>query len=85
MLLCKDEDKDLRIVLEWHDGFLALVRETEIKLYADLFIRTMELPIDFAECSLKRGILKIPCELEYSDTNFYDLKPYVEADAVVNA
>jgi uracil-DNA glycosylase family 4 len=76
MLLCKDEDPNLRIVLEWHDGFLALVPEREAESYARLFIRTMELPIDFSECSLKRGILRIPCELEYSDTNFYDLKPF---------
>jgi uracil-DNA glycosylase family 4 len=76
MLGIREEDPDIRLVLEWHDGFLALVPENEVDVYGRLFIKHMERTIDFSECSLSRGELKIPCELEFSDTNYYDLRKY---------
>lgn len=76
MLGISDEVQDIRFILEWHDGFLALVPKNETELYGRLFIDWMEKPIDFAECSLPRGELVIPCELEISYTTFYDLKTY---------
>jgi uracil-DNA glycosylase len=79
MLGVREEDADVRFILEWHDGFLALVPEKEAEAYARLFISWMEKPIDFSECSLPRGILYIPCEIEVSDQTFYDLKTYTVA------
>jgi hypothetical protein len=76
MLGIKTEAPDLRFILEWHDGFLALVPEDETEIYGRLFMRWMELPIDFSECSLPRGELIIPCELEISESTFYDLRKY---------
>lgn len=76
MLGIAEEVQDIRYVLEWHDGFLALVPEKETELYGHLFMDWMEKPIDFSECSLKRESLIIPCELELSETTFYDLRKY---------
>lgn len=76
MLGIKEEAPDVDYILEWHDGFLALVPEKEVELHANLFMKWMEKPIDFSECSLPRGLLVIPCELEFSDTTYYDLKGY---------
>lgn len=76
MLGIRQEDADVRFVLEWHDGFLALVPEKEAQAYGRLFTTWMEKPIDFSECSLPRHTITIPCELEISDTTFYDLKTY---------
>jgi DNA polymerase I-like protein with 3'-5' exonuclease and polymerase domains len=76
MLGIQEEVQDIRYILEWHDGFLALVPVKEIEEYGRLFIQWMEKAIDFSECSLPRGELVIPCELEISETNFYDLRTY---------
>jgi len=76
MLGIQEEVQDIRYVLEWHDGFLALVPVNEVVEYGRLFTRWMEEPIDFSECSLPRGKLVIPCELELSETTFYDLKTF---------
>jgi len=76
MLGIQEEVQDIRYILEWHDGFLALVPEKETDAYGRLFIQWMEKAIDFSECSLPRGELIIPCELEISETNFYDLRTY---------
>lgn len=79
MLGIKEDAPDIRFILEWHDGFLALVPVNEVDLYGRLFMRWMEKPINFSECSLSRGELIIPCELELSETTFYDLKTYAVA------
>ena len=79
MLGIQIETQDIRFILEWHDGFLALVPMNEVDLYGKLFNKWMEKVIDFSECSLPRGELIIPCELELSETTFYDLKTYTVA------
>lgn len=76
MLGIKEEAPDLRIILEWHDGFLSLVPKNEVEAFARLYKKWMEMPIDFSECSLPRETLIIPCELELSETTYYDLKAY---------
>ena len=76
MLGIQDEVQGIRYILEWHDGFLALVPKAEVLAYGKLFITWMEKVIDFSECTLPRGELIIPCELELSETNFYDLRTY---------
>lgn len=76
MLGIQEEVQDIRYILEWHDGFLALVPVNDAEKYGHLFIHWMEKPIDFSDCSLPRGRLAIPCELEISETNFYDLRTY---------
>lgn len=76
MLGIRHEVPDIRFVLEWHDGFLAMVPIREVELYARLFNVWMEKPIDFSECSLPRKSIVIPCELEYSETTYYDMETY---------
>lgn len=54
----------IRIILESHDALLVSVPETR-KTEAGLVLKEeMERPIDFSNCSLPRGQLVIPCELE---------------------
>lgn len=77
MLGIREEIQDIRYVLEWHDGFLALVPEKEVEIFGRVFMKWMEKAINFKECTLSRDFdLIIPCELEFSDTTYYDLKKY---------
>lgn len=54
----------IKIIVEAHDGILASV-PIERKLEAARILKSeMEVPIDFSTCSLKRGVLIIPAEVE---------------------
>ena len=76
MLYVKDQDPQARIVIEKHDAFGMLVPVSEVDAYAKIMREGMELPIDFANCSLPRGILVIPSEFELGEKNLRDLEPY---------
>ena len=76
MLYVKDQDPQARIVIEKHDAFGCLVPVGEVDKYAKIMKEGMELPIDFASCSLPRGILVIPSEFELGESNLRDLEPY---------
>jgi len=74
-LRIKDDLPGLRILVESHDAFACMVRETEIDLVGRAFKKHMETPIDFSTCSLPRGLIKIPCEVKIGG-NYKELKDY---------
>jgi len=52
-------------VLESHDSFLALCRESEVEMVKSIVKEEMEKPINFSKCSLSRDYdLVIPCEIK---------------------
>jgi len=63
---------------EAHDALIALVRETEVDRYLSIAVPAMEMPIDFANCTLPRGIISIPSEAKVGK-NYKDLDDYVVA------
>lgn len=69
-------DKAFTWISENHDSLLMEVPENNYEPYAKLMRKYMETPIDFSiYCSLKRNyILTIPCDLEYSDTNYGEMR-----------
>jgi hypothetical protein len=65
----------MRPLSEAHDGFLAEVLIEKKEAYCQSFKRNIEVPINFNSCSLSRDFeLVIPCESEYSDTNWQEMK-----------
>jgi hypothetical protein len=65
----------VRPLSEAHDGFLAEVRADKKEEYCLSFKRNIQVPINFNNCSLSRDFeLVIPCESEYSDTNWQEMK-----------
>lgn len=76
MIGIKKEYPDLRIVVEAHDAITCLIRHDEIADVYKLVKKYMEKPIDFSTCSLPRGELLIPAEVEVGD-NYKDLIKYV--------
>lgn len=66
----------LQIVLEAHDAFGWHCLKTQYANVAAIVKEELERPIDFTNCSLSRGSLVIPADVQYSDTNYKDLKAY---------
>lgn len=65
----------IRIMCEAHDALLtsvSIVRKNEAAL---ILREELSRPIDFSTCSLKRGELIIPCEVEEGD-NYYDFRKF---------
>jgi len=75
MLKMKKKFPWLRIILEAHDAFCVDLPTANISEVAAYGKEVMEEPIDFSECSLSRGSLVIPCDIEVGD-NYKDLKKY---------
>ena len=76
MLFVKDRIPEARIVIEKHDSMGLLVPINEVERYARVIREGMEMPIDFARCSIVRGNLIIPAEFEIGEKNFKDLIEY---------
>lgn len=76
MLYVKQRRPETRLVIESHDSFTALVPVVKKREYAILFKEAMELPIDFANCSLPRGILVIPSEIKIGMKNLREMEKY---------
>jgi DNA polymerase-1 len=76
MLHIKHKIPGCRIVMEKHDAIGALVPINEVAQHALVFKEGLEMPIDFAGCSIPRGILVIPAEFEIGEKNLHDLIPY---------
>ncbi len=80
-----EKQKEIAIIGESHDSAVLMVPDdpTEIKETATLMKREFETPIDFSTCTLSRGMLTIPADVEVghnyceaSETNPEGLKPY---------
>jgi uracil-DNA glycosylase family 4 len=81
-----EAQKPLAFIGESHDAIVMMVKDdpTEIRETAQLVKKELETPIDFATCTLPRGELIIPAEIEVgynyceaSEDNPKGLKPYV--------
>jgi uracil-DNA glycosylase family 4 len=65
----------VRIIVESHDSLTFLVPIIDIKYYVPILKTEMERPIDFSKCSIPRGLLSIPCDIEIGD-NYQEFKKY---------
>ena len=65
----------MQLLIEAHDGLLFQVPIERKYEAAKILKEEMEVPIDFSTCSLQRGILKIPAEVE-EGMNYFDLRKF---------
>jgi hypothetical protein len=70
----------IKIIVEAHDALLISVPIPRTLEAAEILREEMEKPIDFSKCSLPRGLLKIPCDVEIG-SNYKDLKKFDWKDA----
>ena len=70
------EDRVAMWISENHDSLLMQVPANNWEPYGQLMKKHMQTPIDFSTyCSLKRNvILTIPADIEFSDTNYAELR-----------
>jgi uracil-DNA glycosylase family 4 len=74
MIKAKKKFPLLRIVLESHDAFCCEGPRNMIEQDVAPYVKeVMEEPIDFTECTISRGTLVIPCDVEIGE-NYKDLK-----------
>lgn len=69
----------LRLVMESHDAFTAEIPVSAIDDIAGYTKEVMESPIDFSGCSLPRGLLYIPADVEIGE-DYKDFKKWKEPD-----
>lgn len=55
---------EIQLLVESHDSLLVQVKESYAQEAARMMKFALERPIDFSTCSIKRGELVIPCEVE---------------------
>jgi len=67
--------EELAIILEAHDALLFRSWESMIDKHTKIIREEFERPIDFTNCSISRGLLSIPCEVEVG-SNYGDLKKF---------
>lgn len=66
---------NLIVLCEMHDSFLAQIKINELKDNVFRIIKEeLETEIDFRNCSLPRGVLKIPCDIGISEQNWNNMK-----------
>lgn len=65
----------IRILIESHDSLLCSVPIPRVNEAAIILRTEMERPIDFSQCSLRRGILVIPSDIE-TGYNYKELSKY---------
>lgn len=70
-----------RIVVESHDSLLFMIPERFVDEFVPLARTEMERPINFASCSLPRGMLSIPSDVEIG-YNWMDLRKYKRGQAL---
>ena len=73
MLQMRKDFPHIPILLEWHDSMLLEVPEKEVIVVAQAAKRYMEEPIHFNRCSIPRGTLVIPADVEVGE-NFGAMK-----------
>ena len=76
MLRTRDRIPDLRICMESHDSFTAIVPIDKIDKYAPIMAEEMSRPIDFSNCSIPRGTIIIPAEVKVGYKNLKDMQDY---------
>lgn len=73
--------EDIRIIMESHDALLFSFDDKYLDAYCPIIKREMERPLNFANCSLPRRMLKIPCDIEVG-YNYQDLGKYKQVKAL---
>ena len=73
MLQMRKDFPHIPIILEWHDSMLLEVPEKEVDVVALAAKKYMEEPINFNACSIQRGSLTIPADVEVGE-NFGVMK-----------
>lgn len=63
------------LILESHDALLFSVKRTEVEDFVPIAVEEMERPLDFTNCSLSRGLLGIPCEVEIGE-NYMEFRKF---------
>jgi len=74
-LAIKDKKYPIRLANEAHDSLTYHMPEGEYKDICKELKPLIEQPIDFSTCSIKRGLLIIPCDFEVGE-NYRDLKKF---------
>lgn len=74
--------KYARLICEAHDALLFMVPIRLLSEFEPIARMEMERPIDFSNCSLSRGFLGIPSDVEVGE-NWMDLKKYKKKDLEV--
>ena len=67
----------IQMLQEGHDSGLTQVPSNQIDEAAQIMTEILQQPIDFSECSLPRGILKIPCEIKVGKQNWMKMEKRV--------
>ena len=71
----KEEMPQVRYLMESHDSSLVEIRKDALEVYAAIVNKWLVTDIDFRGCSISRDYcLRIPCEIEYSETNWQEMK-----------
>ena len=68
---------NVRILVESHDSLTFLVPVNEVKYYVPIIRTEFERPLDFSKCTIPRGLLTIPCDIEIGD-NYMEFSKYKE-------
>jgi DNA polymerase I-like protein with 3'-5' exonuclease and polymerase domains len=71
----KEEMPSVRYLMESHDSSLVEIKKDDLDAYSRLVNRHLVTDIDFRNCSISREYdLRIPCEIEWSDTNWQEMR-----------
>lgn len=81
-LRLKKQIPDLEILVEAHDALTMQVEINDANEIAKLARKEMEVPIDFSACSLKRGTLVIPSDIEIGD-NYLEMEKFKFTEELV--
>jgi DNA polymerase I-like protein with 3'-5' exonuclease and polymerase domains len=72
---------EIKIVMEAHDALLFCIPIVKKDEWIPIIRKEMERPIDFSHCTLRRHLLRIPCDIEVGK-NYMDLKKFRDATIV---
>ena len=72
---------EIKIVMEAHDALLFSIPISKKDEWIPIIRKEMERPIDFSHCTLRRHLLRIPCDIEVGK-NYMDLKKFRNATIV---
>lgn len=71
---------DVRILVESHDALTFLIRTRVLHERIEEIRSYFLEPISFANCSISRRDLVIPCDVEISEFNYCDLRKYIKME-----